>query len=497
MILNNKKKGRIYNEKKIISRNIIISYGIFICAWGMIANAETLSEDNGNPIEVVEISDDEMTADVIDEMAANVVERSYAGEAYTITGSASICSDSEDSVSNIDPNYAYLVANDTVTQGAIETANEMRWYAFSLNEESKISILLQMVETLDADLYMFQLNEETYDLELIGGSANEGLGESEYFNNVMPAGVYFFAISGYEGTGEFAFAYYQSTADVANEINDTVSTATRVVFNSNVTGIIDSPYDIDYYKVTVTSPTIIQYSISSSNGYSLLYAGKSGSNSAIYTVNSSNKSYKIMPGTYYFAVLSESGSYSITSTYTVNFKKIGAMSSDNSVTVVGISENAGIVYETDNIGSVNYVNGNPVDISYNYYSNLSNSAGSQYYDISINANAGACAILTDVYKPAAVHYYSSTRPAMNVSSRPALMLTFYANSNFYKIHCRGTGAYSMNTLWEDLSYVTVLIDPSTGKLIDIVEFNYYYDFAPVGTNYITWTRSYSMDFYNN
>lgn len=53
----------------------------------------------------------------------------------------------------------------------------------------------------------------------------------------------------------------------------------------------------------------------------------------------------------------------------------------------------------------------------------------------------------------------------------------------------------MNTFKEDFNIARVLIDPETGKLIDIVEFNYYYDFAPVGTNYITLTRPYSMTKY--
>ncbi len=35
------------------------------------------------------------------------------------------------------------------------------------------------------------------------------------------------------------------------------------------------------------------------------------------------------------------------------------------------------------------------------------------------------------------------------------------------------------------------------QTIDIVEYNYYYDFAPVGSNSITFTRPYSMTFYNN
>ena len=51
----------------------------------------------------------------------------------------------------------------------------------------------------------------------------------------------------------------------------------------------------------------------------------------------------------------------------------------------------------------------------------------------------------------------------------------------------------MNTYLADMDSVTVLIDPDTGKLIDIVEFNYFYDFAPVGSNSITWARVYKWD----
>ena len=50
-------------------------------------------------------------------------------------------------------------------------------------------------------------------------------------------------------------------------------------------------------------------------------------------------------------------------------------------------------------------------------------------------------------------------------------------------------------LWQDFKAVTVIIDPSTGKLIDIENFNYYYDYA-VGSNSLTFTRRYpSMTLY--
>jgi len=451
----------------------------------------------GDTVKAEEIVDEPIEAEIIDGKEFNCIERPYVGENYAVTERSGLYSESRDASDNTDPNYAYVVSNDAVMQGTIQAEGEMRWYAFSLNEKSKVSILLQMVETLDADLYMYALNEETYGLELIGGSAQEGAGIYEYYNSVMEAGTYFFAVGGYEGTGNFAFAFYESTADVSNEENDSLDTATAIKLSSDIEGVIDSPYDIDYYKFSISSPTVIQYSISSEKGYSLLYAGKSGDDANIYTLESSKKQYKFMPGTYYFAVRSENGSYSVSDVYTIHFKKIGVMSSNSELTIVGVSEEAGIIYQTNRSGSINYVNGNPIDISYSYYQSFSNSAGSQYYDISIDANAGACASLSGMYEPAAVHYYNSTKPAMHVSDRPALMLTYTGNA-FYKIHCRCTKEYAKNSLWQDHNAVTVLIDPETGKLIDIVDFNYYYDFCPVGTNYITWARIYQpMMFYEH
>lgn len=84
---------------------------------------------------------------------------------------------------------------------------------------------------------------------------------------------------------------------------------------------------------------------------------------------------------------------------------------------------------------------------------------------------------------------------MAVSSRYVLSLTFTGN-RLYRIHNFCTGAYSMNNFSQDFDAVNVLIDPATGKLVDILEFNYYYDFAPVGSNKILFTRpGWGLDFY--
>lgn len=398
----------------------------------------------------------------------------------------------EDDLPNTDPNNAYIVTNNTTWNGTIEVANEFRWYAFNATTASKVTIFLQMDSILDADLYLFELDENTSSLELVDGCVTEGEGITEYLNTVVDAGIYFFAISGYESTGDFSFLYFQSSADVANEINDSVNSATTIGFG-NVTGIIDNPLDYDYYKITLDSPAVIKYGITSSDGYTLGYAGSTGTDAGLYSIDSTNGFIKANAGTYYFCVMTNNNSvYSSTSTYTVNFKKIGNLSGVSTAYIYGISEAAGIVYEANSDASVNYVNGNLIDISYSYVANLSNSAGGQYYNITINPNLGETVAFVDGYEPAAVYYHSSTKPAKVVSSRPALMLTYYGDNAFYAIHCLGTGAYSMNTFNQNFQVVTVIIDPADGKLIDIVEFNYYYDFAPVGTNYITYTRSYSM-----
>ncbi len=127
----------------------------------MIANASTLPEDSENTLEMTEISSEEIAPETIDmEYEANIIERPYNGETYAVTERTSVYSASNDSKSNTEPGYAYQVINDMVMKGAIETNYKMRWYAFSLSQKSNVTILLQMVETLDVDLYMFAYNEE-------------------------------------------------------------------------------------------------------------------------------------------------------------------------------------------------------------------------------------------------------------------------------------------------------------------------------------------------
>lgn len=265
--------------------------------------------------------------------------------------------------------------------------------------------------------------------------------------------------------------------------------------SNDVIGVIDNPNDADCYKFTVSKTTILEYSISTTNGYELLYIGKDGVGAAAYEIE--GNLLKITPGTYYFGVISSNQTYSASSTYSVNFKKAGELADDPAANLLAISKDAGIVFQTNQLGSKYYVNGNTIDINYSYYDKIVNSAGSQTYDIKLRGGDDIIAYLKeDPIEPDAIQYFSSTRPNINVSSRPALALTLVGPKGFYSIHCSCMGAYIENNLWKNLDYVVVIIDPNTGKMIDIMEFNYFYDFA-VGSNELIFTRPYDMKFYFN
>lgn len=159
------------------------------------AKAETFPSDSTNVIELEKISENEMIPETVDEIISNSKEHSYSGEDYSLNDEVKTYGETGD---NTDPNYAYLVTNDSVIQGVIESAGEIRWYGFPVTEKSKVTVLLQMAESLDVDLYVFKLNEETRKLDLVGGSAREGTGLFEYYNSVLDIGTYYLAVGGYE-----------------------------------------------------------------------------------------------------------------------------------------------------------------------------------------------------------------------------------------------------------------------------------------------------------
>lgn len=485
--------------------------GICVACLPISANAQDLNQ-GGYTIEnpdmstpILDIIDAYAEVEQIEELdenyTRNIMDRVYSGEDMNVTqlpSDVSVYATLSDE-DNTDPNYAYLVKNEDIVQGTLTQEGEMRWYGFILDQSSKVSLLLQTVSEVDADLYFFQLNQETYELSLIGGSAASGLGVYEYYCDVLDAGIYYIAINAYEGNGQYAFAFY-ATQDTSYEVNDTISTAAEVSVNSTITGVIDTPYDIDYYTFTLPSPIIMNMTISVSD-YNYGYMS-ADSSSKIYKISQNEDLYQFDAGTYYLAVYSEDGAYNANKKYKIVFNKIANIAADDNSFYYMVNEKAKIVFQTDGYGGNMYVNGNPIDISYSYYSNGSNSAGTQVYDISMNNTSELRAkiyqnqfmfddaettIFYGMTMPDAVNFLSGSKKVGPTGT--VLELSLYAPGNFYNIHCRCTGAYAANNLYTDLNFVTVFINPNTGKLVDIQHINYFYEYA-TGSNSMSFTRPY-------
>lgn len=396
---------------------------------------------------------------------------------------------------NTDPNNAVEILNGEKKDNSLIT-DEFRWYYFSIEELSKLTIYLEMDDAVDADLYLLQLDTDTGELSIIGNSLNEGTGVDEAIAGKIATGIYFIAVNGYEGSGSFSLGFYRSTVDVEYEFNDAPSTATEVsgVFDINgLDGVIDSPYDVDFYKLTLSEASAVRFEIKyTSDKYAIYYY----SGNAMYAIK--DDLYALDEGTHYFVVLSTDGSYSSTRGYNLNINNIAPISTDSTARFFAVCDRANIVFQFNGNRTNFYVNGNEIDFSYSY----KRSTSSVDYDISLNRTSkfNVCLLQTEgtslplEYQqviPDTVHIINSS--FTGIKDKHVLTLSVFDWSNpCYKIHVRGTGNSSDMTCWKDLNMANVFIDPDTGKVIDIEWYNYFYENL---NNKLSFTRPYTMKYY--
>ena len=180
-------------KRRILKKLLSFYLSSCILLLPISVNAQEVSSDISASVQEKEISDqngipmyEDISEDIvkIKEYSVNNMERAYDTEAFTITILPNEIStfSIQESQENTDPNYAYLVETENVKQGELTRTGEMRWYGCILGQTSKVSIMLQSVSSVDTDIYVFQLDEDTNALNLIGGSATEGAGVSEYYS---------------------------------------------------------------------------------------------------------------------------------------------------------------------------------------------------------------------------------------------------------------------------------------------------------------------------
>lgn len=408
--------------------------------------------------------------------------RSYTGGTHNI--SLDISAYTND---NTDPNYAYILTDNTRGEGTITAKGETRWFACILDEMSKISVHVEMSDTMDADLYLFSLDSGTGTLNLIGSSTYTEPGTSEYYSTVLDSGTYFAAINSYEGTGNYKISYYQTNVDIDYEVNDSVSTATNIIFGSKIVGVLDCPYDVDIYKFTVSENTWVKITgnFPSSYDFKLRYASQ-GASAKLF--GNSGNTYVFSPGTYWFVVNTKDGGYSSTVSYNITFQKLHeAGEAAENISTTGYGAKTGIEFWQSKDGKINYVNGHKIDIFYALNWDGSNRYGEQIYRISILPDSTTYCSDVEI-----VYFSESTQPIDKYFSRePALLMTFQSSNDiFYKIDCRCTGEYAYDTQVHNYNWVTVLINPYSGKIIDIYTPNFYYDFDHTNPNHIRIVRNY-------
>mgnify|MGYP003276195367 CR=1 FL=1 len=87
------------------------------------------SMNDGSFIECTEMPSEEVPVEEVEEVeeiTANKLDRTYTGKYYVLQERAGASAIDINAVDNTDPNYAYLVTNDTTMQGTIGAVNEMR-----------------------------------------------------------------------------------------------------------------------------------------------------------------------------------------------------------------------------------------------------------------------------------------------------------------------------------------------------------------------------------
>lgn len=402
----------------------------------------------------------------------------------------------DDEEDNTHPNNAVEILNGERKTNSLNT-DEFRWYYFTIETLSKLTIYLEMDDTIDADLYLLQLNTDSGELSIIGNSLNEGTGVDEAIAGKIDAGTYFIAVSGYEGSGDFSLGFYTSTRDVAYEFNDTFSTATEVsgVYDiSGLKGVIDSPYDIDCYKLTLSEASAVRFELKyTSDKYVVFYYNAGG---RIYEIK--DNLYALSEGTHYFVVMSTDGSYSSTRDYTLYISTIAPISTDPTATRYAVCDRANIVFQFSEARTNYYVNGNEIDFSYAYNKKTS----SVNYDISLErtSNFNVCIYETEETSfpleaqmtiPEAIYILNSS--FTGIKNKYVLVLSVFDRSTpCYRIHVRGTGSSSDKTCWKNLNMANLYIDPNTGKVVDIEWYNYFYE----NLDYrISFTRPYTTKYY--
>ena len=122
----------------------------------------------------------------------------------------------------------------------------------------------------------------------------------------------------------------------------TQSSAAEVGVNDTIKGVIDNPYDRDYYTFTISSPIIT--GLTTNVGDYTFGIIKADSSTSIYKISQKEDLYQFDAGTYYLVVYSADVAYSATTSYSIKLNKIANIADDTSSFYYMVNQKAGIVF---------------------------------------------------------------------------------------------------------------------------------------------------------
>lgn len=373
------------------------------------------------------------------------------------------------SASNDDPNGAYYLPFNSPQSDNIDTEGENRWWGVISEETARISTMMVAGDdTVDFDLYIYRLNEETSTLELVGYSI-EDAGAYEIVDMVVDAGTYYIQIASHSGTGTFALVSYLSTQYIANEINDTIEYATDLPEQGTITDAIDSPIDLDVYGFALADAAKKSFALTCPSGcnYKMyIYEKSTGDSHDVI----SGEIYSLEAGTYYLVVAPADGTYSSSLPYTLTVTHENFVAAPENL----LEYNGYVLQRGGASGLDYYINGKKIDFSYEYKYNVS--VGDSYLNATMKmttrSTSTVCETAEDNHEGIMFIKYKSS---FNSSSRN-LALYIPINDVNYSYHRSASDSMAPTSVHiSKRVFAYVIVDVDTGKVIDLFSPNWYYD----------------------
>ncbi len=375
---------------------------------------------------------------------------------------------------NSDPNGAYYLPFNEAVGDKIDTTGTNKWYGVIADRACRITTLMSAGDaSADFDLYVYKLDESTGVLSNIGYSC-QAPGKNEVVDLIVAGGTYYIQINAHTGTGNFGLISYQSSDYIANEINDTISSATVMKESGTLSDAVDSPMDMDVYKFSITSEA-------SRKKFTL--TNPANCNYALYIVKSDNTIYSISSGTtylldagdYYLVVTTADGTYSSKNPYTLDVTNQNCVRNARDL----VSYNGYLLQQAGTTGLNYYINGKPIDFSYNYKYDIS--AGADYLHATMTLSTKSTSEVFNKYfkDTNGVNHegimFIKYNSSFNESGRD-LALYIPINDVYYSYHRTASSSLPPTSVHQSGSvFAQVIVDVNTGKVIDLFSPNWYYE----------------------